>query len=150
MRELPVPGFVEPERVGEVWRVPYEERARDAVRWAHEHDIRPAADDTFRICLLAVDVQNTFCIPGFELFVGGRSGTAAVDDNRHLCEFLYRNLDAITQIVPTLDTHQAMQVFHAIWLVDDEGRHPAPFTLVSNADVEAGRWRADPTVAVSL
>jgi nicotinamidase-related amidase len=33
-----------------------------------------AADDSFRICLLAVDVQNTFCIPGYELFVAGRSG----------------------------------------------------------------------------
>src|SRR5204863_7066461 len=128
----------------------YEERAREAEAWASEQDLRSAAGDSPRICLVAVDVQNTFCLPGFELFVGGRSGSGAVDDNRRLCEFLYRNLDAVTQIVPTLDTHQAMQVFHAIWLVDDEGRHPAPYTLVSNADVEAGRWHADPTVAVSL
>ena len=34
MRELPVPDFYRPERVGEVWRVPYEERARDARPWA--------------------------------------------------------------------------------------------------------------------
>jgi nicotinamidase-related amidase len=147
---LPLPPHYDPETVGEVWRVPYEERAHEAERWTAEHGLAPASEDATRICLVAVDVQNTFCIPGFELFVGGRSGTAAVDDNRRLCEFLYRNLDAITQIVPTLDTHQAMQVFHAIWLVDDEGRHPAPYTLVSSADVEAGRWRVDPTVAVSL
>ena len=133
---LPLPPHYDPGTVGEVWRVPYEERAHEAERWTAEHGLAPASEDATRICLVAVDVQNTFCIPGFELFVGGRSGTAAVDDNRRLCEFLYRNLDAITQIVPTLDTHQAMQVFHAIWLVDDEGRHPAPFTLVSNADVE--------------
>jgi nicotinamidase-related amidase len=147
---LPLPPHYDPETVGEVWRVPYEERAHEAERWTAEHGLAPASEDATRICLVAVDVQNTFCIPGFELFVGGRSGTAAVDDNRRLCEFLYRNLDAITQIVPTLDTHQAMQVFHAIWLVDDEGRHPAPYTLVSRADVEAGRWRVDPTVAASL
>jgi len=24
-----------------------------------------------------------------------------------------------------------MQVFHAIWLVDEHGNHPAPYTLVS-------------------
>ena len=88
--------------------------------WAEEHGIRPASEDAFRICLLAVDVQNTFCIPGFELFVGGRSGTGAVDDNRRLCEFVYRNLGVITQIVPSLDTHRA-QVFHAVWLVDEKG-----------------------------
>jgi len=52
--------------------------------------------------------------------------------------------------VPTLDTHQAMQVFHAIWLVDPEGRHPEPYTLVAASDVESGRWRVDPAVAEGL
>jgi nicotinamidase-related amidase len=147
---LPVPSHFDPDRVGEVWRVPYEERAREAEAWAREHGLRPATEDAVRLCLVAVDVQNTFCIPGFELFVGGRSGTGAVDDNRRLCEFVYRNLDAITQVVPTLDTHQAMQVFHAIWLVDDEGRHPEPYTLVDASEVEAGRWHVDPGVVEGL
>ena len=147
---LPLPSHFRPGAVGEVWRVAYEERAHEAEAWAREHELRPAPDDAPRICLVAVDVQNTFCIPGFELFVQGRSGTGAVDDNRRLCEFLYRNLDAITQIVPTLDTHQAMQVFHAIWLVDGDGRHPDPYTLVSAEDVETGRWRLDPAVAEGL
>jgi nicotinamidase-related amidase len=96
-----------------------------------------------------VDVQNTFCIPGFELFVAGRSGTGAVDDNRRLCEFLYRNLGSITAIIPTLDTHQAMQIFHAVWLVNAEGRHPEPYTLITVADVESGRWRVNPAAAES-
>jgi len=145
-----VPDFHRPERVGEVWRVPYEERARDARAWAEEHGIRPASADEVRICLLAVDVQNTFCIPGFELFIGGRSGTGAVDDNRRLCEFVYRNLGAITRIVPSLDTHRAMQIFHAIWLVDADGNHPQPYTLVSAEDVASGRWRVNPAVCGSL
>jgi nicotinamidase-related amidase len=150
MRELPVPDFYRPDRVDEVWRVPYEERAREARAWAEQHAIRPAAEDSLRICLLAVDVQNTFCIPGFELFVGGRSGTGAVDDNRRLCEFTYRNLGAITQIVPSLDTHRAMQVFHAVWLVDGDGNHPEPYTLVSADDVESGRWRLNTAAAESV
>jgi nicotinamidase-related amidase len=149
MRELPVPDFYRPERVGYVWRVPYEERAQQARSWAQEHEIGPAAEDQLRICLLAVDVQNTFCIPEFELFVGGRSGTGAVDDNRRLCEFVYRNLAAITQVVPSLDTHRAMQVFHAVWLVDEEGNHPSPYTLVSVDEVESGRWRVNPLAAAS-
>ena len=130
--------------------MPYEDRAQEAVAWAGEHGLRPATEDATRICLVAVDVQNTFCIPGFELFVGGRSGTGAVDDNRRLCEFVYRNLDALTQIVPTLDTHQAMQIFHAVWLVDSEGRHPEPYTLVSAEEVAEGRWQVDPAVAESV
>ena len=147
---LPLPPHFDPDRVGEVWRVPYEERAQEASSWAEEHDLGCAADDAFRLCVLAVDIQNTFCIPGFELFVAGRSGTGAVDDNRRLCDFLYRNLGEITQIFPSLDTHRAMQVFHAIWLVDDEGNHPAPYTLVSAPEVASGRWRANPAVADAL
>ncbi len=110
MRELPLPAHFDPDRVGEVWRVLYEDRAREASAWADEHSLGRAADDSFRLCVLAVDIQNTFCIPDFELFVAGRSGTGAVDDNRRLCEFLYRNLGEITQIFPSLDTHHAMQV----------------------------------------
>jgi nicotinamidase-related amidase len=150
MPELPLPAHFDPDRVGEVWRVPYEDRAREAPAWADDHGLGRAADDSFRLCVLAVDIQNTFCIPDFELFVAGRSGTGAVDDNRRLCEFLYRNLGEITQIFPSLDTHRAMQVFHAIWLVDERGDHPAPYTLVSADDVATGRWRLNSAVAEAL
>jgi nicotinamidase-related amidase len=150
MPELPLPAHFDADRAGEVWRVPYEERAREASAWADEHNLGRAADDSFRLCVLAVDIQNTFCIPEFELFVAGRSGTGAVDDNRRLCEFLYRNLGEITQIFPSLDTHHAMQVFHAIWLVDERGDHPAPYTLVSAEDVATGRWRLNSAVAEAL
>jgi nicotinamidase-related amidase len=149
-REWPIPPHFDPERVGAVWKVPYEERAREAVRWAREHGVRPAAEDRFRICLVAVDVQNTFCIPGHELFVGGRSGRGAVDDNRRLCEFVYRNLGAITEICPTMDTHRALQIFHAVYLVNERGEHPAPFTLVSADDVKRGVWRFNEALAPSL
>jgi nicotinamidase-related amidase len=150
MPELALPAHFDPDRVGEVWRVPYEDRAREAPVWAAQHGLDPAARDSLRVCLLAVDVQNTFCIPEFELFVGGRSGTGAVDDNRRLCAFVYKNLGTITQIFPSLDSHRAMQVFHAIWLVDEDGNHPAPYTLVSAEDVDSGRWRANRAVAEAL
>ena len=148
--ELPLPAHYDPARVGELWRVPYQQRADEAADWAQEQGLRPATDDALRICLVAVDVQNTFCTPGFELFVGGRSGTGAVDDNRRLCEFIYRNLGVITRIVPTLDTHQAMQIFHALWLVNEDGERPGPYTLVSAEDVERGVWRVEQAVAREL
>lgn len=150
MPELPLPPHFDPDRVGDVWRVAYEDRAREAPEWASRHGLGSAPADSFRLCLLAVDVQNTFCVPGFELFVAGRSGTGAVDDNRRLCEFIYRNLDTITQVFPSLDTHDAMQVFHAIWLVDEEGGHPEPYSLISAEDVAAGRWRVNEAVAEAL
>ena len=147
---LPLPPHWRPERVGEVWRVDYAARFDDAERWRAEHSIAPAADDRFRIAMVVVDMQNTFCSPGFELFVAGRSGTGALDDARRVCEFVYRNLGSLTQIVPTLDTHQALQIFHRTMLVDGEGRHPEPFTLVTAEDVEAGRWRINQPAADGL
>lgn len=149
-RELPVPKHFNPAKTSEMWRVDYQKLAVDAAAWAEKHGIRPASEDTFRICLVAVDVQNTFCIPGFELYVGGRSGTGAVDDNRRLCEFIYRNLDLITQICPTMDTHRAMQVFHPLYLINDRGEHPAPFTLVSEEDVRRGIWKFNEALCDSL
>ncbi len=148
--ELPLPPHVDLELVSGVWRVDYEARFREATAWASEHGLEPAVRDSQRACLLLVDAQNTFCTPGFELFVAGRSGTGALDDSRRLCAFLYRNLGAITQTVVTLDTHQAFQIFHAPFLVDAEGRHPDSFTLVTPEDVAAGRWRVDLDVAQAI
>lgn len=148
--EVPVPDHFDPDRVGELWRVDYARLAPAADDWARRHDVRPAAEDDPRLCLLLVDVQNTFCLPDFELFVAGRSGTGAVDDNVRLCRFIYRNLGAITEIRATLDTHTAFQIFHPAFWVDADGEHPEPMTILSVEDVEEGRWRVNPLAAPNL
>jgi len=148
---LPLPDHFDPQRVGAVWRVPYQERAAAAEAWAKEHQIQPASEDKLRLCLLAIDVQNTFCIPEFELFVGGRSGMGAVEDNGRLCEFIYRNLGLITEITPTLDTHTAMQIFHPVFWVNEAGEHPTPAaTMITLEDVQQEVWRVNPTITYSL
>lgn len=149
--QLPIPSHFEPEKVGEVWRVPYQQRAVKACNWAKNHDLHPVESDRTRICLLLIDVQNTFCIPGFELFVGGQSGTGAVDDNVRLCEFIYRNLGVISAIIPTLDTHTAMQIFHPVFWVNEAGEHPIPAaSTITPADIEQGVWKVNPAVAYSI
>jgi nicotinamidase-related amidase len=147
---LPLPAHFDPRRVGEIWRAPYQERAAEAETWARTHRLRAAEEDTFRVCLVLVDCQNTFCIPGFELFVAGRSGKGAVEDNARLCDFIYRNLGTITQIDATLDTHTAMQIFHSVFLVNEAGAHPPPLTTVSLEDVERGRWKVNPAMVANL
>jgi nicotinamidase-related amidase len=147
---LPIPPFFDANRVGEVWRVPYQQRAEDAMAWAKQHHISPAQEDSRKIALVLIDIQNTFCIPGFELFVGGRSGIGAVEDNRRLCEFIYRHLNCITTIVATLDTHRAFQIFHPLLLINDKGEHPAPMTTITVQDVRDGKWRFNPSAAFSL
>lgn len=148
--QLPIPPHFDPQKVGEVWRVPYQRRAAEARDWAKKHDIKPSAVDLTRICLLLIDVQNTFCVPGFELFVSGQSGTGAMDDNGRLCEFIYRNLGLITAIVPTLDTHTTMQIFHPVFWVNVAGEHPSPAATITPTDIEQGVWKVNPAVADSI
>ncbi|MCC6987261.1 MAG: hypothetical protein IT309_12575, partial [Anaerolineales bacterium] len=124
MTSLPIPEFFDPTHVGEIWRVDYAARAADARSFALRHDLKPVSTSSERISLLLIDVQNTFCIPGFELFVGGRSGNGAVEDNVRLCQFIYRNLGKLTHIIATMDTHKSQQIFHPIFFVDAEGNHP--------------------------
>jgi nicotinamidase-related amidase len=139
-----LPSHFDRTKVGEVWRVPYQDRSLAAQDWARQYGIQPASTDTQKVCLLAIDVQNTFCIPGFELFVGGRSGMGAVEDNVHLCEFIYRNLGEITEIALTMDTHTATQIFHPVFWINDAGEHPAPMTMITLKDVETGVWQVNP------
>jgi len=150
-KQLPMPPHFDIAKVGEVWRVPYQDRSAEARDWAKQHNIQPAAEDKNRIGLLLIDVQNTFCIPEFELFVGGQSGRGAVEDNRRLCEFIYRNLGVINAIAPTMDTHTAMQIFHPLFWINAAGEHPIPTaTSITPEDIQQGKWKVNPAVADSI
>lgn len=150
-KQLPIPPHFDAKKVGEVWRVSYQEIANTAKNWAIQYDIPPVSPSQKRIGLLLIDVQNTFCLPGFELFVGGQSGRGAIDDNVRLCQFIYRNLAQITDIIVTMDTHNAMQIFHPIFWVNQAGEHPTPAaTIITLEDVQNGIWRVNPAVAASL
>lgn len=145
--DTPIPDFFDAQNVGAVWRIPYEERAVQARDWARQHQLQPASADSTKTWLMLIDVQNTFCIPDFELYVGGRSGRGAVEDNVRLCEFIYRKLGTITRITATLDTHLTMQVFHAIFFVDKAGNHPAPYTDIHVSELQDGKWTFNPALA---
>ena len=145
--ELPVPSFFDPQKVGQIWRVPYQTRAAEAADWAREHRLLPASQDQHRIWLLMIDVQITFCVPGGELYVAGRNGNAAVEDSVRLCEFIYRNLGSLTHLSVTMDTHQAMQIFHPIFFVDKAGNHPAPYMDLHAEALKSGKWHFNPALA---
>ncbi|GAB4506637.1 MAG: hypothetical protein Fur0017_28900 [Anaerolineales bacterium] len=147
MTNLPIPNFFDSARVGEIWKVDYAARAADAKTFALQHDLKPASTSSERISLMLIDVQNTFCMPGFELFVGGRSGNGAVEDNIRLCQFIYRNLGRITHIIATMDTHTSQQIFHPIFFVDAQGNHPAPYTDIHADELKSGKWMFNPALA---
>lgn len=140
--QLPIPAHFDPSRADKVWQVNYHDLAAQGDQWRRQHGLRPSATDNPKVGLLVIDNQNTFCLPGFELVVGG-----AVQDAVRLCEFIYRNMGVITQIFPTMDTHYTHQIFHPSFWVDQNGNHPpAAVTLITSDDVRSGKWSVNPAV----
>lgn len=121
-----------------------------APAWRKQHGIRGAAADKTKVGVLLIDLQGDFVFPEGTLYVGGRSGTGAIDDNVRIAEFLYRNLGRIHQITPTMDTHEPFQIFSRSFWLDQGDQHPGPFTDISAADITDGKFRPNPMVAGML
>ena len=144
---LGLPACFDERKAEKVLKVDYEGIAEEANAWADKNSIEAAAKDKFKFALMIIDAQNTFCLPEFELFVGGRSGRGAIDDNVRLAQFIYKNLNIITKIFPTMDTHLAMQIFHQIMWVNDKGEHPTPGSILTYDDIKNKVWKINPAVA---
>lgn len=98
--------------------------------------VRKAKDDEKRVLFLGVDFQNDFMENG-SLGVPGSH-----EDMKNVIRFIYNNLDKITNIAVSLDTHHTNQIFHPAWWVDENGNHPKPLTIITAEDVEKGLWKA--------
>ncbi len=88
-----------------------------------------------KIHLLIIDPQNDFCNPNGSLYVPG-----AEEDAKRLAAMVLRMKDKLDDIHVTLDSHRKVDISHPVWWKDSSGAHPGPFTLITAADVEAGRW----------
>ncbi|MBN1559135.1 hypothetical protein JW998_02720 [candidate division KSB1 bacterium] len=129
---MPLPKFYDPERIGTLFYPDVAEIARDA----EAAGLQPVQRDATKILLLLVDMQVDFCHPKGTLFVPG-----AQQDVQRSVEFIYQNADKVTTIMCSLDSHYPLQIFHPAWWRNESGRHPAPFTVISAAKVDAGVWQ---------
>jgi len=87
--------------------------------------------------LLIIDPQIDFCDPNRgTLYVPG-----AEHDITRLAEMLNNHSDQIDAVHVTLDSHHVFDIAHPVFWKDAEGAHPAPFTIIHSADIEAGRWQ---------
>ena len=91
------------------------------------------------IQLLIIDPQVDFCDPKGALYVKG-----AENDTERLALMIEKHADKIDDIRVTLDSHQKIHIAHPISWVDSAGNHPAPFTLITEADVTGKnpKWKA--------
>jgi len=136
------PSFFDETKVAQVYPIDYVGIADCARRL----DVLPATTDRFRTAVLGIDVQNSFCIPGYELFVGGRSGIEAVECNARAVGWLYENTNHITSLYFTLDKHRAWQIFHQPYWIDINGEFPKPGTIITESDLLDSFWTVNPAM----
>lgn len=103
---------------------------------ASTEKMTPSRADVEKVLFMGIDFQNDFMEKG-ELGVPNSH-----KDVERVTRFLYQNLDKVTTIALSLDTHELHQIFHPSWWVDAEGNHPVPFTVITREDVEKGKWMA--------
>jgi nicotinamidase/pyrazinamidase len=128
----PLPEFYHPEKVGRAF-VP---DMNTIVAQSARANLSHARRDERRVILLLVDPQIDFVHEDGALSVPG-----AVADARRTVEWIYRNIEDITSMAASLDSHIPSQIFFSTWWKGDNGDHPDPFTPITSAEVEAGRWK---------
>lgn len=84
---------------------------------------------------LIIDTQFDFCHPDGALFVPG-----ADRDVERMAGLIREHAGQIDHIIVTLDTHHVLDIAHPLFWADADGNHPAPFTPISAAEVDAGQW----------
>ena len=145
---LPVPEFYDSRHAAEWAYCPnHEALLREASAWVERYGIAPAISDRARIVLLVVDAQKDFCFPEGALYVGGRSGRGAIEDNDRLARFIYRSLGVLSEITCTLDTHFPFQIFFPGFWIDDLDRPLLPNREITVDDIRQGAVRPAPALA---
>jgi nicotinamidase-related amidase len=151
MHELPIPAFYDPANARRWEYVPDAALLlQHAVDWRARHALRPAADDLRRVHLVLIDLQKDFCFPQGTLYVGGRSGTGALDDNDRIARFIYRNLGALTEVSCTMDAHRPHQIFSPAFWVGPDGAPPPPNREVTARDIRDAALLPNPALADAL
>jgi nicotinamidase-related amidase len=108
----------------------------DILKKANDEQLTPSAQNKEKVLFLGIDVQQDFMENG-ALGVPNSHG-----DVERMTQFIYDNMDKISNIAVSIDTHTPHQIFHPCWWIDENGNNPAPFTAITLADLDSGKWRA--------
>lgn len=81
------------------------------------------------VCLI-VDPQIDFCSPSGALYV-----TGADKDMDRLALMIKRTKDKVEDYFVSMDSHRVIHCAHPIFWLDENGKHPNPFTIISKDDV---------------
>ncbi|MHC2395515.1 nicotinamidase/pyrazinamidase [Bradyrhizobium barranii subsp. barranii] len=108
---------------------------------------------TIKADLVIIDPQNDFMdikhdgsgwvgatMPDGTLYRSTLPVPGALDDMRRVASMLKRVGRRLNDIHVTLDSHRVVDVAHPGFWRGQDGKRPAPFTMISNADIKSGMW----------
>ncbi len=128
---LPIPSFFDSKNA-ELWD--YDPKQGElmelAPTWARKHNIKPSSSAKRTVHVLAIDDQRDFSRREGSLFVGGRSGRGAIDDDIRFAKFVYGNAGIITDMTFTMDTHFPYQIFFPSFWVNERGEQLSAHTQI--------------------
>lgn len=88
-----------------------------------------------KIDLVLIDPQNDFSDPKGSLFVPG-----ANEDMNRMADFIDRMRHKLNDIHVSLDSHHTICISSTHFWQNSNGDKPTPFTMITSADVESGKW----------
>ena len=133
------PSFFEQTKIGQLYVPDIKKVKQEALKLS----LKPAVKDKpgEKVAALFIDFQIDFCLapPIGNLYVND----AELDVFRTI-EYVLNNMEKITTIYPTLDTHLVFQIFYGYWWIDEQGNHPDPYTSITSKDIDDGKYK--PTI----
>lgn len=118
-----------------------------ANKWRKSHNIEYSSNSKYKVVLLSIDNQRDFIFPSGSLFVAGKDGKGAMNDQNRLAKFAYKYLHIINKITNSLDTHFLYQIFFGACHLDTDGFMLKPNTIITYDDYKQGKYRVNPAVA---
>lgn len=118
----------------------------EVISMALQEKVKPANTDAKPILIIGIDWQNDFVIPDISLVAAGEpygslSVPGAKEDIARWTQFIYNNLEKITRIMLSVDTHYPNQIFHRMMWRDETGTPVSPYTMITPADLKSGKFR---------
>ena len=111
-------------------------KLNDVLSKADAENLTPVSQMAKKVIVIGIDEQLDF-------MPDGALGVPNADkDVERFTKFIYDNMDEISKIAVSIDTHIPHQIFHPCWWIDMNGNHPAPYTAITLDDLDKGNYRA--------
>jgi len=111
-------------------------KLNDILSKADAENLTPVSQMAKKVIVIGIDEQLDF-------MPDGALGVPNADkDVERFTKFIYDNMDEISKIAVSIDTHIPHQIFHPCWWIDKNGNHPAPYTEIKLVDLDKGNYRA--------